>query len=69
MKFKGRKIKIEERTASFDEQLMKHEVERELEALAQRRQALRAKMNIFEETMKKIALEEIELKELLAEID
>lgn len=69
MKFKGRKIKIDNREARFDDPIDANEIRKDLDALRERRQALRAKMDRFEDAMRKLALEEIELNELLAEID
>lgn len=67
MKFKGRKVRSIGGEMRFDDAVDLAEVRAELESCGERRRALRAKIDILEEAMKKIALEEAELNEILDE--
>ena len=65
MKFKGRKVRNIGGELRFDDAVDLAEVRAELDQLSERRRALAAKVELLEDAMKKIALEEAELTEIL----
>ena len=68
MKFKGRKVRSIGGEMRFDDSVDLAEVRAELDKCSERRRAIRAKIDVLEEAMKKIALEEAELNEILDEV-